>query len=226
MSVELIAKLFRFKRKIEYVGGVELYMRIPGDQVIDDARTYALLESRKLRRDLRDPASDVFIIHLDGIEDLSNDELLTGCTALAMRDVMRDFVNSTPKPALPELGDYPTQEDQEIFTAAKIERETSYNEDMRLHVDGWRTSFVKSLTKMDDARLRAMYRKLRTDRVCEESFGVEFEHAILAASLFLDEACTQSAFSPSEFKNVPTEFKSFVRDQYNDLSLNGEELKK
>jgi hypothetical protein len=225
MSADLVAKLFKYRRKVEY-GDVELWMRIPGDQAIDDARTAALLESRRVRRQLRSSDTDEYLLYIDLVEDMDDDQIRAACITMAVRDVMRDYMNANPKPALPELGDYPTQEQQEEYTATKNQRDVDYADGLRLYVDSWREQYLVSLVKMETPQLKHIYRKLRTDRVCEEIYNEQFEALLLASSIFTDESCTNTAFSGEDMKKVPSDFKAKLKDWYAELSLSGDELKK
>lgn len=226
MSVELIKKLFTFKKKYTYAGELDVYVRIPGDQVIDDVRTYALLESRKLRKKLRDINSEEYLIHIDIFNDLSDEELITLCVNFMSRDTIRDFVNSTPKPPLPELPDYPTQEQQEEYTITKTERDTNYNEDLRIYVEEWRKRYSASLTKMKRNDVMQLATRTKVDRVCEEEFSEKYEDGIIVASTFTDEACNDPLVTIEQFQNLPREIKVFLRECYRDLSLSGDDLKK
>lgn len=226
MSQELLAKLFNFKKEVVYKEEIHLWMRVPNDQVIDDARTDALLAARTLRRQLRDSQSKEYLLYLDSVEDFEEDDLYSACVTLAMRDVMRDYVNTNPKPPLPSLGDYPTQEEQEEYAVAKAQRELDYAEGMRLYVESWREQYLGGLKRGGVERAKQIYKKLRTDRAAEDLFTEKFEESMISRSVFLDEACKKPAFDPEQYKQAPSDFRRFVRDQMNELSVGGDELKK
>src|SRR5258706_5696921 len=186
-STDLMEKLFRWKQKVElFDTGVVLWQRIVGDSVVDDARRMALLESRKLRMALRDPETDDYIIYMDAIIDMTDDELIDGIVGFSSRDVMRDYLQQTPRPEIQKLSDYPSQEEQEEYEAAKTERETAYFADMQAYVDDWREHTITGLTKRDRRQLEARYAKFRVDRICDERFNTVFEAHVVVNSLYLD----------------------------------------
>jgi hypothetical protein len=124
-TTQLMEKLFKWKGVVDY-DGMQFYVRVVSDAVIEDARRFALLESRKLRKALRDTASDDYLIHIDLVHDLSDEDLRLSVINLSSRDVAREYVNLNPKSVLEPLGDYPTQEEQEQYEEAKERREIDY----------------------------------------------------------------------------------------------------
>lgn len=226
MTNELVQKLFAYKKEVAVNDDVLVYMRIPGDQVVEDARNAALLESRKLRRELRNPESDAYLLHIDAMEDLEDDDLIQACANLAVRDVMRDFVNANPKASLPELSDYPTQAEQEEYAAAKVERENEYLRSLQAYVEDWRKSYTSGLRKQNRDKLKNAFHKLKTDRVCEEKFSEMFEDLIIVEAIFADADCKQRAFTVAEFNNLPSVVKNRLRSEFSTLSISGEDIKK
>jgi hypothetical protein len=225
MSTDMIARLFKFKKQLVY-GDVTLYMRIPGDQKVDDIRNESLLASRRLRKALRNPESDEYLLHIDIVEDISDDDLKIACVNLAMRDIMRDYLNNNPRPILPSLGDNPSQEEQENLIAARAQREIDYADSMRAYVEDWRTRYMSGLDKATSDQLKNVYKRLKVDRVCEEEFSSYFEDRIISASVYTDADYAVEAFTIEEFKGLPTEFKTFLREEFTSLNVSGDDLKK
>lgn len=220
----LMTKLFKWTTKVEY-NGETLHMRIVGDSVLDDARREALLESRKLRRELRNPDSMDYLIYLDPLEDLDEAELRDVILVTSMRDVMREYLQNTPRPVLPALGDNPSQEDQENYEAEKEGREQVYIDNMTHHVDNWREGYAKTLEGKDRAALMTMAKKLRTDVACEQRFTEVFEEAVVCASVYTDQKYTKRMFTPEQYAELPFELKSQLRNAYNTITIDPELLK-
>lgn len=220
----LMTKLFKWTTKVEYEG-VTFYLRIVGDSVLDDARREALLESRKLRRELRNTDGDDYLIYLDPLEDLDDSDLRDVIVSTAMRDVMRDYLNNTPRPVLPTLGDNPSQEEQENLEAEKEDRERVYIENMTAYVDQWRVGFEKTLESKDRAGLMVMAKKLRTDTACEQKFTDVFEEAVVCSSVYSDEKYTKRMFTPEQYAQLPFDLKSQLRNAYNTITIDPELLK-
>jgi len=220
----LLAKLFRWKTK-ETIEGVDFYIRVVSDQAIDDARREALLEARKLRRSLRDPNSDDYLIYLDPLSDLTDDQLRNVVTTSAMREVMRDYFNTNPRPVLPALGDNPTQAEQEEYEVAKEEREGAYIADMEIYVENWRKDFVAMLEKRDTEWLLRTARANRTDQVCEERFSEVFQEYVVAAAIYTDDKYKTRMFTVEQYRQLPTEVKERLRDAYNNMSVSPDQIK-
>lgn len=220
----LMDKLFRWKTTVD-IEGTTLYIRIVSDQVIDDARRIALLEARKLRRELRNPNTDDYLIYIDPLQDLDDDELRNLITSVAMRTVMRDYLNTNPRPRLTELGDNPTQAEQEEFEAEKESREAVYLKDMEEYVENWRSRFVETLNKRDHDYLFNFARNNRVDQVCEERFSEIFEEHVIAASIYEDAKYKNRVFTVEQFKQLPLEVRQKIRDAYNSMNIGADDIK-
>jgi len=222
---DLLSKLFRFKKTFTY-RDVTFYQRVVTDQVIEDSRKAALLESRKLRHSLRNPSTDDYLVFIDPMEDLTDDELIASIVYMASREVMRDYIQRTPRPILEPLGDYPGQEEQENREAALEEREEQYIKDMQEYIEKWSEEFTTTLKARTRAQLAALYRRHRTDGVCEERFTEEFEDRVFAASLYTDDTYKKRLFSSvDEYRQLPVDVRAKVREEYDTITLTQEDIK-
>ena len=219
----LMAKLFKWTTEVDY-NGVKFYLRIVGDAVIDDARRIALLESRKLRKLLRDSNSDEYLIHLDPLNDLTDEDLKNILINSAMRDVMREYVSRNPRPVLASLGDHPTQEEQEEYEQAKEEREATYIESMTEYVENWRADFIKTLDRDRDFLLM-LTSKYQVDLACENLFTQEFEKNVVANSIYSDDKFKNKMFTVEQYSELPSDLKRKLRDAYDNISIPADELK-
>lgn len=220
----LMAKLFRWHSTIE-IQGTKFYIRVVSDQVVDDARREALLESRKLRRNLRDITTDDYLIYVDPLNDLDDDQLRTLITGTSMREVMRDYLNNNPRPVMTALGDNPSQEEQEEWEASKEGREAEYLVEMTTYVENWQKDFVGALEKRERPYLFGRGQKLRTDQVCEDKFSEIFEEHVVAASVFSDDRYKNKMFSIEQYRELPTEVRQQLRDAYNNMSIAPDDVK-
>jgi|FLYL01.1.fsa_nt_gi hypothetical protein len=225
MTSELLQKLFSYTDTVEF-NGVLLYMRLPSEQEFQDAQKKALLDARRLRKALRDPSTEDFLLYIDPVYDLSKDQLIQELIQLGMRSVIRTYLATTPKPALPKLSDFPSQEEQENYVAAEEERETQYNESLQAYVADWEKNYRASLQQKSIEEIRELYRLAKTDIVCEDRFARQFETYLLVASLYTDPTYTTKAFTVEEFQHVPRAFRDVCLKVYNKLQLSSEDLKK
>jgi hypothetical protein len=220
----LMEKLFRWKNKVT-ISGIDFYVRVVSDQIVDDARREALLESRKLRRDLRNTESEDYLIYIDPLHDLDDDQLRTLITSNAMREVMQEYLNSNPRPIMPQLGDNPTQEEQEEQEAFKEQRDAEYLAEMTSYVENWQKDFLAGLEKRDRDMLFAMAQKLRTDQICEDKFSEIFEERVVAASVYTDDKYKTRMFTLEQYRELPTEIRQQLRDAYNGMSITPDNIK-
>jgi len=220
----LMQKLFKWKRQVEY-NGVTFYIRIVGDTVVEDARKFALLESRKMRKKMRDPNSDEYFMYLDLYNDYTDEELIATAQLAASRSVMEDYVRNNPKRTIDPLGDHPTQEQIENYEAEKEERDEQYIKDMQDAVEQWRKEFENSLSKMPHDALVTLVQRYEIDARCNAVYTDYFETYIVSASIYKDPQYKERMFTVDDYKELPTEVKSLLYNTYNTLNISAEDIK-
>jgi len=224
MSTDIFTKLFDWKKAVDYKGN-KFYIRIVSESVVNDAQRYALLESRKLRKLLRDSNTDDYLIYLDSISDLEDDEVVAVAVMAASRDVMRDYMNANPKPQIDPLPDNATQEDLENYEQAKEERDELYIKNMQESVEAWRVDFTNMITNQPRDKKEAIARKHRIDRITEDRFTQEFEDYIVASSIYEDKEYKKRALSLEQYKSLPADVKTFFKDSYNSITIGADDVK-
>lgn len=221
---ELMDKLFHWKTTLEH-DGITFYIRVVPDATIEDARRSALIDSRRLRKSLRDPDSEDYLLHIDIMHDLTDEELKQSVINLAQRDVAREYAQFNPRQVLEPLGDYPSQEQQEQYEEAKEQREKDFFSNLQAHLVSWQNDFRAALEKRDRAQIEGMYHKLRMDRVCEDEFSRSFEDRVVTSAVFTDDTYKKNMFKLDEYRMLPTVIKTKLRDAYNNLAVDGESVK-
>ncbi len=224
-SEQIFSKLFNFKTSF-VVRGITFHMRIVPDSVVEDARSQALLHARKMRRALRDPNTEEYLIYLDVLNDFTDEELKNLITVNASRDIMRRYVQDTPRPILDPLGDNPSQAEQEEFEASKQQREDEYFEGLENHMAAWRKEFLVGLEKRDRQYWEFMARRHQTDMVCEQEFTAFFEDYVVSHSLYTDDKFKTRLFdSVDAYKELPSEIRDELRDKYQKLTVDTDDVK-
>ena len=224
-SDQLLAKLFNFKATV-VVKNISFYMRIVGDSVMEDARQYALLESRKTRRDLRRKDSDAYLVHLDPLNDFTDEELKNIIAVNASREVIREYIQTTPRRVIEPLGENPTQEAQEEYEAEKIRRDEEYFVELEAHVDSWREKFFEALGTKDHAYYMFMAERHQTDIICEQVFTDSFEDYVVTHSLYTDDKYKTRLFADiTDFRQLPLDIRTILRAEYQKLTIGAEDLK-
>lgn len=220
----LMDKLFKWKTSIK-IDDSTFYVRVVSDQVVDDARRSGLLEARKLRRDLRDVNNDEYLLHLDALQDLEEEDLRSLIISNQMKDVMRQYLNTNPRPTIPPLGDNPSQEDQEEYEAVKESRDDEYLKDMTSYVEAWEKEFRSTLSNRTQEQLLHMARQNRVDQVCEARFTEVFENHIVANSVYGDDKYKVKLFTVDQYKQLPVDLKRQLRDAYNSMNIGADDIK-
>lgn len=224
-SEQIFSKLFNFKKTV-VVHNITFYMRIVPDSVVEDARSKALLEARKMRRALRDPNTTEYLVYLDVLSDFTDEELQNLIAVNASRDVMRQFIQSTPRPVLEPLGDNPTQEQQEEYVAAKDKQEEDYFNELEEYMKAWRETFTAGLEARDRKYWEFMARRFQTDATCEQVFTDFFEDYIVGSSLYTDDKYKTRLFeSPEEYKQLPSDIRQELRTKYQELTVSTDDIK-
>lgn len=224
-SEQILSKLFNFKTSF-VARGITFHMRIVPDSIVEDARSKALLHARKMRRSLRDPNTEEYLIYLDVLNDFTDDELKNLITVNGSRDVMRRWLQETPKPILDALGDNPTQAEQEEYEAAKETREGEYFDALEQHMQAWRKEFLAGLDKRDRAYWEFMARRYQTDMVCEQEFTEFFEDYVVAHSLYTDDKFKTRLFDDVDaYKELPSEIRDVIRARYQTLTVDTDDVK-
>lgn len=222
---ELMAKLFRWSTKVD-VHGTTFYIRVVGDSVIDDARRLSLLEARKLRKSLRDPNTDNYLLYLDAFEEFSKDELIEYIITASSREMAREYLSENPRPSLPELSENPSQEELEEYEAAKSARDEMYLTTMQESILVWQRQNQENLSKIEEDKLRSMARRYKIDEVAEQEFNRLFESYVVAASVYVDDKYTQPAFPDfTVYMDLPNDIKQIFYDGYNNMSISSDEIK-
>lgn len=220
----LMAKLFRWKTSVDF-NGVSFYLRVVSDATVEDARKYALLNSRQMRRSLRNSNTDEYMIYLDQYDDFTKSELNAFIQIAASKETMREYLSNNPRPQLDQLPDSPTQEQIEEYEAARQANQEEYIKTMQDSIEVWRVDFEKALDTQTEDALRAMARKYRTDEVCENVFNAEFEAFIVASSVYGDDKYSRQLFTVTEYKNLPTEVKDVLYNAYNNMNIAADDVK-
>lgn len=222
---ELLQKLFTYTTQVTYKG-VTFYLRLPNEQVIADARDRALLASNALRRELRNPDSEAYLMYLSPAEDYTQNELQAYVLLQQLLEAMRAYQQRNPKPALPKLSDYPTLEEQEAYAVAQQQRDQEYQAAMETYFEQWREERLRELEQLSREQLLQLYKKHRIDALCQEKFTDVFERYVMAAAVFLDPDFTQPAFTFETYANVPKHIRSMLEQALTSITPTDDELKK
>jgi hypothetical protein len=229
-----IAKLFKWKTAYTILGasgtpvlddtGVEItvYIRVIGDNDLDEAKKYALRESKKLRTQYREHPEDI----LPDVDSLTQSELAALVVLNEASYLYKQAERDTTIP-YPNSMDSLHIEDEEVF----LEKLDSYFEDLVAAIDEKaqklftdRKTYYETLS-LDVLQARA--KNTYIDRLIEADLVKLYNDAILYYAIYYDEACTEKVFKDiPEVRNSSKVLKEQLYTEYSKLVLTDTDLKK
>lgn len=226
-----VSKLFNWGKEfvLPLPNGKELkcYIRVIGDEDLNKSRTYALRDSAKLRKRLKDPESSDRQALIPDLGETDKDRYIGILLAVRTPDIARDSRKEMDFP-------YP----KELKSDANIEEMETYQEE----VDTWPERFHAELldivekkvekyrkeleeTPMD--KIIGEYERLLIDKTCESEMMIKFEEYCTFFSIYKDPDYTERLFESFEqFSNLPRTIKDRFIQFYGSLDIDIEELKK
>jgi len=227
-----IAKLFRFKKKVNIVDSSgkildTVYMRLVGDSDYTQARQMSLSASRQLRIKLRDKNTPEYIANFSDLDVLQKEEMVNAIVASEIPDYRDEWILQTGIEKLPELNiDNPTLEQQEEHQKAV--------EDYRKDRQKQLTDFMlkkseerrKELLEKPDEDIKNRYIMSTINARCIDAFTGVFRDYCVYKGTFKDDKYTQLAFDNFvEFQESAPQLRNQLLAAYTELEIGGEDLK-
>lgn len=228
-----ITKLFRYEKEVEIEDKItdqkaKFYQRLVGDADVNRARVFGLRASHKLRKELREPGSDMreaFISELP--EFKSRDVLIQSIILLMSGEIQLDALNNTkvPEPRPPKA-DAPLEEMEE-FQAKVDAYEEKYRKELDKQTKKVQKREEKRLQKMTDDELYDQYEALIIDRLCTDEMASKYYEMCVHLGTYSDSQYKKRAFSSyEEFENASPYLKDRLVEEYRRLEIGMDELKK
>jgi hypothetical protein len=238
MSTKDLAHLFRWSTKVDIKnreGNVvdTLFIRLVGDVDYGQAQQYGLLESRKLRKRLRDENTvDNQALFLD-LDEKTKDDLVVGILYSEMTS-FRDAAVSELGDELfriPSLPDNPTLEDREKYQEKEeklAEEKTKKLQALMEKKSEERRIKLNELAEKENGveELRKLFVDSSINFRCLDEYSRAFREYCVFAGTYKDSKFTEKAFDNFEqFRNASSNLKRQIIDAYLELELSGEQLK-
>jgi len=233
MKVKDLTNLFKWNTKVELKNTERkvietLYVRLVGDIDYSHAQQCGLIESRKMRKRLKDTSTlDYQSLFLD-LDEKEVGDLIFGITLAEMgnfRDLAVEELG-TDILKLSELPDNPSLEDRENQLEAEESAESEKITLLRDKMDEKADERREELKKKTVKELRDIYVVSSTNVKCLEIFTVVFREYCVFVGTFRDPKFTQIAFDNfGEFRNASPSLKRQLTDAYLKLELTGDQLK-
>jgi hypothetical protein len=225
-----ISKLFAWSREFPLkVEGKEykVYVRLVGDAELSRARTFAFRKSAELRAKLRKEDSDerwAFIPQEDGVSQEELASLMTlAYTRYFTEDAIKEIKIILPTEPDSDASLEAKEEYQKEIDGYPIKRNTMIREFVEKKIEEKRAE----LAKTSKEQLYKDYVKILIDQLCENEMFSKFREMCTYFGIYKDKKFQNRLFgSFEEFSNVSPGIKEQFMEFYNDLEINGEELKK
>ena len=226
-----ITRLFFWNKKVEIFDMNErsvlsVYMRVVGDNDIQQARAVALRESAKFRQKLKHD-EDTRLAYIPFYEDFTNEELIAAILTLYAPEVTREALREVDIPLPKEPKSDADLEVQEEYRKKVDEwpslRRQKIDEYIIKKLEGYEQIY-KSYTK---EQLASEHERVLISEMCKDKMVSTFRDYSIYLSIFADEKFTKRYFnSYEEFLNLPTAYKEQFVTAYDTLDIDTDELKK
>jgi len=226
-----ITALFEYRKPVTIHGKdkseLEVYMRVVGDSEIQKARVKALRASRDLRNKLKDHSSDEYMAFIPDISE-ANKERLIELTLLAnLRDISSSVAKEIEIPFPEEPDSEATLEEQENYQKLLDEYPKKREDTVRTEILKRASEAKEELSKKTKPEIEYEYMISLKDELCEIEMTREFYDYVVFYSLFKDKSYKTPLFESFEdYGKLPGDVKEFLLQEYRNLELGLDELKK
>lgn len=226
-----ISSLFYFKKPVTIITKdaqpVTFYMRLVGDAELQRARVKALRDSRKLRDALKDKNSDEYLAYMPDVEDLSKERLVEVILLGRLKEISSDVVDEVEIPFPKEPEEDATLEEQEQYQLEIDKYPEKREQIVREEIIKRSTEVKKELLEMNVKQLQKDYIVSLRNELCEATLTTSFYEHIIFYSLYKNSDYKEHLFDNFEdYSNLPSEIKMELLEEYKNLELGMDELKK
>jgi hypothetical protein len=231
-----LSELFRWHKKIEIKNGNDVvstvYIRLVGDRDYQDARLYALKDSKDMRIKLRNSESPEYQSSFFDLNSMTKEELVNTILYSELPLFRDDAVVKYPDKEPIDMSDVsatpdnPSLEDQEKLLSAKKKQIDDRVENLTKYMEQKSNERREALNKLSIDDIKNLYKEAAISVRCNEIFTTTFRDYQVYRGTFDDVNYTSPSFSSfEELKNASPLLKSQLVDAYTSLEINGEDLK-
>lgn len=212
---------------------VVVYLRIIGDNDLEEAHRQARIHSAKVRKELQDSTSDMFQDRVLPIMEASREDCIGIIMQYRTSNLDAESRANTVRPELATIdevavdADAPTLEEQEQLDTENDRVDNEYTERLKEYVET-RTAVIRAeLDELSDEEIN----KIATEEISgvlalAEFFTVLMEQKILRAS-YLDKTYKEKAFSNlEEVRETSPTIRQQLFDAYLELEYDPDKVKK
>jgi hypothetical protein len=227
-----LSKLFHWSEKYvitDRYGNdtLTVFMRLVGDAELNRARVQAIRASKDLRLKLKTKDSDERVVFIPDLEDVSREQLLELILILRIREFTQQALKEVSIPVPTEPHSEATLEMQEKYQTEVDEYDTTRNTKIKDITTAKVENFRLVIEQWSDETLAKEYEKNVIADLCEQEMIKKFKEFCVFFGSFKDEEHTISLFEDFyEFDNLPTEVKQQFLENYQQLEISIDFLKR
>ena len=225
-----ISKLFVWYREVDlsaFGQARTVYIRLVGDSELSRARIYALRKSAEMRKKLRTPGSDENVAYIPDFEVITDPELVQGLLALSIKELASKAVSEVKIPLPIEPDSDATLEQQEAYQQEVDEYPVRREMAIREYIEKELLKEQKKWQKLDKQKLYDIYVTSAVNQLCEMEMLESFRKMCAFFGTYEDDSFENRVFSDiEEFDNLPSNVKEQLMNNYLELDIEGEVLKK
>ena len=226
-----ISKLFQWFDKFElrnnHGESISVWMRLPGDAEINQARVFALRHSKEFRAKLRNPETDEAIAYIPELDELTHEQLAEFIARYQVVDFTKEALDTVDIPYPKPLPSDATIEEQEKYQEEVDTFDERRDEVIRVFVEERINLERSKLIEKETEKLILQLRKTVIDKLCEDEMLRRYKEYIIYVSSFKDDKFKERLFNAYEdFENLPPSGKAQLAEFYNALEIGNIELKK
>jgi len=227
-----IAALFRWNKEVEIADAftqtrIKFYMRLLGDADLGKARAYGYRKSADLRKRLKTPDTDERVTLLAELNDFADSLVIIRAIEILKipelyQAAMKNVTVKEPKePATDDLEEWEKYQ-EEVDKYPKKFRDAVDKEAEKL-----RTEEEKQLERKSKEKLYQFYENEVISKICQEEMNNAFYDMCIYLATYKDDKFKTHAFKSFEdYDNVHPTLKSKLKEEYQNLELGIDVLKK
>jgi len=232
-----IQDLFKYKKQVDIKDdkgevAATVWIRVLGDHDLSEAYRHGRIESAKTRKELRDTESDEYFAEIAVIEDGAKEDLIELIKQSLQSDFYAQAQSAIDREDIPKTEDFaidpdaPTLEEQEKRDMAELQSELDYQKKIKEFTETKELELEERLNTVEREQLVLEARKALTDLRALSAFIEEILDQKVFRGTYTDKECRIRAYKDKdEYMNQHSTVKFQLRNAYQSLELNPEELK-
>jgi len=228
-----ITQLFKWSKEVvlrdPYTGMVlTVHLRLVGDADMNRAKANGYRKSAELRKKLKTPDSDertIFLTELDSY--VEKESLIQAIILLEMPEYYQQALKVVDVKEPKEPKSFASQEEQENYQLEVDEYPKIFSKELEKELLKIREVRSEELEKFAKEKLYNLYENTVINRLCEEELKEQYYKMCVFYGTYKDPNLKNKAFKTfDEFENSHQQLQNTLRDEYMNLELGTDLLKK